>query len=128
MTDKRYKSDSTIRELRSKLSLLEEDHHRAKQEVAALRKENASLDGTCHDQDKEINQLKTRLAVLEQEVKDKGEVMAKTSDLLGTEQEQKVGRQLDIHGKEITRKHAVIVITLVLNYPHQPAPPPPQLN
>ncbi len=37
-----------------------------------------------------INQLKTRLAVSEQEVKDKDEVMKKTSDLLHTEQEHKV--------------------------------------
>ena len=41
-------------------------------------------------QGKEVNQLRTRLAVLEQEVKDKGDVVRRTSDLLGTEQEQKV--------------------------------------
>ena len=37
-----------------------------------------------------MNQLKTRLAVSEQEVRDKEQVLAKSSDLLGTEQESKV--------------------------------------
>ena len=58
-----------------------------------MRKDNAGLDSNYHEQDKLITQLKTRLAVLEQEVKDKEEVKRKTNDLYSSEQEQKVHEQ-----------------------------------
>ena len=90
LTDRKYKSESTIRELKSKLSTLEEEHLRAKQELQNLRKQNTSLDGDYHEQEKVINQLRTRVAVLEQEVKDKEHVLLKSTDLLGSEQEKKV--------------------------------------
>ena len=61
-----------------------------RQELQSLRKDNAGLDSNYHEQDKLIAQLKTRLAVLEQEVKDKEEVKRKTADLYSSEQEHKV--------------------------------------
>jgi len=72
------------------LSTLEEENHRMKQELQSLRKSNSSLDSEYHEQERNVNQLKTRIAVLEQEVKDKEEVMGKTHDLLSTEKDQKV--------------------------------------
>ena len=78
--------------MKSKLSLTEEELHRAKTELSNLRKDNADLGGNYHEQDKLINQQKTRLAVLEQEVKDKDNLLSKTSDMLQTEQQQKVCR------------------------------------
>lgn len=56
----------------------------------SLRKNNAGLESNSHEQDKVIHQLRTRLAVLEQEVKDKDEVQKRTTDLYTTEQEHKV--------------------------------------
>ena len=47
-------------------------------------------DGEYHEQDKMINQLRMRVAVLEQEIKDKEQVLSKSSDLLGAEQDKKV--------------------------------------
>ena len=98
MTDKKYKSESTIRELKSKLSLLEEEHHRTKAEIQALRKNNSGLDADYHEQEKLINQLKTRLAVIEQELKDKGELLEKSTDMRTTDIGQMVG---DIHETRI---------------------------
>jgi len=63
---------------------------RAKQELQSLRKQNTTLDSEYHEQEKLINQMRTKLAVLEQEVKDKENLIAKSSDLLGSEQDQKV--------------------------------------
>ena len=88
--DKKYKSEGTIREMKSNISVTEDELIRAKAELSSLRKNNADLDGDCHEQDKLINQLKTRLAVLEQEVKDKDTLLNKTSAMLETEQQQKV--------------------------------------
>ena len=64
--------------------------HSYRQELQSLRKDNAGLDSNYHEQDKMITQLRTRLAVLEQEVKDKEEVKCKTTDLYTAEQEHKV--------------------------------------
>ncbi|XP_074642079.1 spindle assembly abnormal protein 6 homolog [Tubulanus polymorphus] len=89
LTDMRYKHESLIRELKSRLSGLEEDHHHAKQELSSLRKDNASLDGDYHEQEKIINQLHTRIAVADQESRDREMLIEKTQDILHSEQEQK---------------------------------------
>jgi len=49
-----------------------------------------SADSENHEQEKVINQLRMRVAVLEQELKDKEQVLSKSSDLLGAEQDKKV--------------------------------------
>ena len=48
------------------------------------------MDADYHEQEKIINQLRMRVAVLEQETKDKEQVLAKSTDLLGAEQDKKV--------------------------------------
>jgi predicted RNase H-like nuclease (RuvC/YqgF family) len=88
--ERKFQNEATIRELRAKLSTLEEEHERDRQELSSLRHQNASLDTRVHEQEKLANQLKLKLAVTEQEVKDKEAVMQRTSDLLGTEQNYKV--------------------------------------
>ena len=45
-----------------------------REELQRLRKENSALDASAHEQDKAITQLRTRLAVLEQELQDKEQV------------------------------------------------------
>ena len=52
LLDRKYKSESQIRELKGKLSGLEEEHHRVKQELHTMRKDNAGLDAGYHDQEK----------------------------------------------------------------------------
>lgn len=47
-------------------------------------------DADYHEQEKIINQLRMRVAVLEQEIKDKEQVLTKSTDLLGAEQDKKV--------------------------------------
>uniref|UniRef100_A0A8V5GCA9 Spindle assembly abnormal protein 6 homolog n=1 Tax=Melopsittacus undulatus TaxID=13146 RepID=A0A8V5GCA9_MELUD len=90
LTERRYKGDSTVRELKAKLSGLEDECQRAKQEVLSLRRENTTLDAECHEKEKLINQLQTRVAVLEQEIKDKDQLVIRTKEVLDATQEQKV--------------------------------------
>ena len=97
LTDRKYKSESSIRELKSKLSTLEEEHMRVKQELQGLRKQNSSLDGEYHEKEKLIHQLTTRVAVLEHEVKDKEMVIVKSTDLLSSEQQKKVDIKVFVH-------------------------------
>lgn len=90
LTERKYKGDSTVRELKSKLSGVEEELQRAKQEVLSLRRENSTLDAECHEKEKLINQLQTKVAVLEQEIKDKDQLVLRTKEAFDTIQEQKV--------------------------------------
>ncbi|RLW05896.1 hypothetical protein DV515_00004964 [Chloebia gouldiae] len=90
LTERRYKGDSIVRELKAKLSGLEDECQRAKQEVLSLRRENTTLDAECHEKEKLINQLQTRVAVLEQEIKDKDQLVTRTKEVLDATQEQKV--------------------------------------
>ncbi|KAM9238407.1 spindle assembly abnormal protein 6 homolog [Leptosomus discolor] len=90
LTERRYKGDSTVRELKAKLSGTEDECQRAKQEVLSLRRENTTLDAECHEKEKLINQLQTRVAVLEQEIKDKDQLVVRTKEVLDATQEQKV--------------------------------------
>ncbi|NXX43690.1 SAS6 protein, partial [Tricholaema leucomelas] len=89
LTERRYKGDSTVRELKAKLSGLEDECQRAKQEVLSLRRENTTLDAECHEKEKLINQLQTRVAVMEQEIKDKDQLVFRTKEVLDATQEQK---------------------------------------
>ncbi|KAM9689465.1 spindle assembly abnormal protein 6 homolog [Trichechus inunguis] len=90
LTERKYKGDSTIRELTAKLAGVEEELQRAKQEVLSLRRENSTLDAECHEKEKHINQLQTKVAVLEQEIKDKDQLVLRTKEAFDTIQEQKV--------------------------------------
>ncbi|KAM4659456.1 spindle assembly abnormal protein 6 homolog isoform 5-T5 [Amazona ochrocephala] len=90
LTERRYKGDSTVRELKAKLSGIEDECQRAKQEVLSLRRENTTLDAECHEKEKLVNQLQTRVAVLEQEIKDKDQLVIRTKEVLDATQEQKV--------------------------------------
>ncbi|XP_036442493.1 spindle assembly abnormal protein 6 homolog isoform X1 [Colossoma macropomum] len=89
LTEKKYKSDSTIRDLKAKVLGLEEESQRAKQQVVSLRRENSTLDSECHDKERLINQLQTRVAVLEQEIKDKDQLVLRTKEVLEATQQQK---------------------------------------
>ncbi|KAK7100422.1 spindle assembly abnormal protein 6 homolog [Littorina saxatilis] len=105
LTDKKYKSESLIRELKSKLSVAEDEAARTKQDVASLRKHNTSLDSDTHEKDKLVSQLQTRVAVLEQEVKDKEHVVTRSTDLLTSHQEskRKLEEDLEKRGKEVAK-------------------------
>uniref|UniRef100_A0A8D0HME9 Spindle assembly abnormal protein 6 homolog n=1 Tax=Sphenodon punctatus TaxID=8508 RepID=A0A8D0HME9_SPHPU len=101
LTERRYKGDSTIRELKAKLSGIEDECQRAKQEVLSLRRENTTLDAECHEKEKHINQLKTRVAVLEQEIKDKDQIIIRTKEVLDATQEQKATMEENTEKKQV---------------------------
>ncbi|XP_034636031.1 spindle assembly abnormal protein 6 homolog [Trachemys scripta elegans] len=101
LTERRYKGDSTIRELKAKLSGIEDECQRAKQEVLSLRRENTTLDAECHEKEKHINQLQTRVAVLEQEIKDKDQLIIRTKEVLDATQEQKAILEENTEKKQV---------------------------
>ncbi|KAM4809441.1 spindle assembly abnormal protein 6 homolog [Rhinophrynus dorsalis] len=101
LTERKYKSESCIRELKGKLAGVEEEYHRTKQEVTSLRRENATLDSECHEKEKLLNQFKTRTAVLEQEVKDKEHVIIRSVDACESAQEHKKKLEESLEQKQV---------------------------
>lgn len=100
LLERRYKAESTVRELHSKVQGLEEELQRAQQKVSSLGRENTALDGECHDKEKEINHLQTRLAVLEQELKDKDQIVQRSNEILLATQQQKTGLEASTEKKQ----------------------------
>ncbi|CAM5146273.1 unnamed protein product [Natator depressus] len=101
LTERKYRSESSIRELKSKLAGLEEEYQRAKQEVLSLGRENSTLDTECHENEKLLNQLRTRIAVLEQEVKDKEQVVIRSTDVCESAQEHKKKLEESLEMKQL---------------------------
>ncbi len=105
-----------MRELKTKVATLEEELSRAKQEVQVLRKQNSTMDSEQHEQDKLMNQMQMRIAVLEQELKDKEQVLSKSSDLLDSEQDKKVGvTQFHLYYSPLTLPEQSVAISLIAN-------------
>uniref|UniRef100_A0A8C7I1V5 Spindle assembly abnormal protein 6 homolog n=1 Tax=Oncorhynchus kisutch TaxID=8019 RepID=A0A8C7I1V5_ONCKI len=101
LTEKRYKSESTIRDFKAKLVGLEEESQRAKQQALSLRRENGTLDTECHEKERQVNQLQTRVAVLEQEMKDKEQLVLRTKEVLEATQQQKVYIEGNAESKQL---------------------------
>ncbi|XP_038856433.1 spindle assembly abnormal protein 6 homolog [Salvelinus namaycush] len=101
LTEKRYKSESTIRDFKAKLVGLEEESQRAKQQALSLRRENGTLDTECHERERQVNQLQTRVAVLEQEMKDKEQLVLRTKEVLEATQQQKNSVEGNAESKQL---------------------------
>ncbi|XP_073427742.1 spindle assembly abnormal protein 6 homolog [Dendrobates tinctorius] len=101
LLEKRYKTESTVREIRAKYQSLEEELQRAQQKVTSLGRENSALDAECHDKEKELNRLQTRLAVLEQELKDKDQLVLRSNEILAATQEQKAVLEAGAEKKQV---------------------------
>uniref|UniRef100_A0A8C2GU77 Spindle assembly abnormal protein 6 homolog n=1 Tax=Cyprinus carpio TaxID=7962 RepID=A0A8C2GU77_CYPCA len=101
LIDKKYKSDSSIRDLKAKLASLEEECQRSKQQVLSLRRENSTLDTECHEKERLVNQLQTRVAVFEQEIKDKEQLVLRTKEVLEATQQQKNSVEGNVESKQL---------------------------
>jgi spindle assembly abnormal protein 6 len=98
LLEKKYKNESQLQEFRLKVTTLQEDNTTIKAELTQLRKQNCTLDSELHGTEKVTNQMRTKIAVLEQEVKDKLDTINKGQELLSSEQAQR--KQLDEQFKE----------------------------
>uniref|UniRef100_A0A8C6UEW4 SAS-6 centriolar assembly protein n=1 Tax=Neogobius melanostomus TaxID=47308 RepID=A0A8C6UEW4_9GOBI len=100
LTERKYKNESAIRDLRMKLVAAEEEGQRSKQQVLSLRRDNSLLDSQVHEKERALSQLQMRAAVLEQEIKDKELLMSRTKDVLEATQQQKVSLEENAVGKD----------------------------
>ncbi|XP_034090964.1 spindle assembly abnormal protein 6 homolog isoform X2 [Gymnodraco acuticeps] len=101
LTERKYKNESVIRDLKVKLVGAEEECQRSKQQVLSLRRENGTLDTEVHDKERVVSQLQMRVAVLEQEIKDKEQLMRRTKEVLEATQQQKESIEENAESKEL---------------------------
>ncbi|XP_023123283.1 spindle assembly abnormal protein 6 homolog [Amphiprion ocellaris] len=104
LTEKKYKNESAIRDLKIKLVGAEEESQRLKQQVLSLRRENSTLDTEVHEKERLVSQLQMRVAVLEQEIKDKDQLMHSTKEMLEATQEQRKSVEENAESKELKIK------------------------
>lgn len=87
--DKQSFLEATSTEQIKQLQNLEKELNIAERDLALLKKQNSKLDVDYHDKDKAVNNLRTKVAVLEQELKDKTVIINKHIEMLKTGKEQK---------------------------------------
>ncbi|XP_053285923.1 spindle assembly abnormal protein 6 homolog [Pleuronectes platessa] len=104
LTERKYKNESSIRDLKIKLVGAEEECQRSKQQVLSLRRENSTLGTEVHEKERLVNQLQMRVAVLDQEVKDKDQLMRRTKEVLEATQQQKESVEENAENKELQMK------------------------
>ncbi|XP_061684964.1 spindle assembly abnormal protein 6 homolog isoform X2 [Syngnathoides biaculeatus] len=100
LADMKYKNEAAIADLKSKLACVEEECQSAKQLLASQRRENNSLDGMLQGKERLAMQLQRRLDVLEQEVRDKKQLLSQTKEKLKETQLQKQTIQEEAKVKE----------------------------
>ncbi|OAD56594.1 Spindle assembly abnormal protein 6 like protein [Eufriesea mexicana] len=105
--DKLSLLEATNLEQFKELQTLEKELNIAQRDLNLLKKQNSKLDTDYHGKDKTVNGLKTKVAVLEQELKDKGVLISKHTEMLKTAKEQKQHLEDLITEREgqIQRKH-----------------------
>lgn len=146
LTEVKYKNDSVIRELKIKLAGAEEvsdrtgrelrrtlwwssafspgclqEFQHVKQQVASLRRENATLDTEIHDKERLVSQLQMRVAVLEQGISDKEQLVSRTKEVLEATQQQRVSQ---LNEEVAWQRNAMIVIASQATEPSDSADKP----
>ncbi|KAL6257926.1 hypothetical protein P5V15_011525 [Pogonomyrmex californicus] len=104
--DKQSFLEATNMEQVKQLQNLEKELNIAERDLALLKKQNSKLDVDYHDKDKTVNSLRTKVAVLEQELKDKTVIINKHLEMLksGKEQKQHLEDLLTERDSQLQRK------------------------
>ncbi|KAF4517778.1 hypothetical protein B566_EDAN002983 [Ephemera danica] len=100
LSEKLMHTESSVRDLAKHADSAEKELKAAQKEISTLRKQNSQIDIDYHEKEKAVNNLRTKLAVLEQEMKDKNLLINKHQELLQVANEQKMQLEDAMAGKE----------------------------
>ncbi|KAK6620733.1 hypothetical protein RUM43_011028 [Polyplax serrata] len=108
--ESRCQLDTSLKEKNFQMEALEKQVLQLTQETVHLKKQSSQLDQDYHEQDKIVIALKTKLAVAEQELKDKAKYLEKQQELLKSATEQKQFLEEALNDKEMhmQRKQAAV--------------------
>jgi len=110
LRDKHFNIDTNLKETTTRLNKAEEECSRLQQELTSARRRSASLDADFHTKERAVHQLRTKLAVGEQELRDKDILLAKQQDLQTSAQEQKkrLTEMIDEKDQVISRRECAV--------------------
>lgn len=108
LMDKRNSCETVIKDQQKQIELLDKEINNLKWDLSSLKKQSSKLDSDYHEKEKAVHTLKTKLAVSEQELKDKVIMLGKFQELLNSCNEQKTRLEELLTDKEkILRKKQV---------------------
>ncbi|KAL0113522.1 hypothetical protein PUN28_012583 [Cardiocondyla obscurior] len=104
--DKQSFLEATNAQQIKQLQNLEKELNIAERDLTQLKKQNTKLDIDYHEKDRAVNSLRTKVAVLEQELKDKTVIINKHLEMLksGKEQKQHLEDLLTERDSQLQRK------------------------
>ena len=85
-----------MRDVTMKQSMLEADNSRLESELFSVRRDYTSLGSDRTDQEREMTQLRMKLAVVEQDLKMKDEQLIRAAEELSLERDEKVCLSLSV--------------------------------
>ncbi|PAA50287.1 hypothetical protein BOX15_Mlig010195g2 [Macrostomum lignano] len=85
LQEENFRLELQLKEATARATRLEESESQLRRELDAAKHDRDGLGRTRQEQEAAVHQLTTRVAVLEQELKDKDALLARTGDLLETE-------------------------------------------
>ncbi|KAG7156338.1 spindle assembly abnormal protein 6 homolog [Homarus americanus] len=89
LSEKKYRAESSVKDLRGRLNSAEGDLVRCQQELAHIKKQNARLDQENHGKSSTVRELESRISHLEGELRSRDTSLAHTQQMVETLQEQK---------------------------------------
>lgn len=104
--EKQSQLESTCADHLKHLQTLEKDLEISQRDLSHLKQQNSKLDVDYHDKDKIVNDLRMRVAVLEQDLKDKTILINKHTEMwkAGKEQKQQLEELLSERDSQLQRK------------------------
>ncbi|XP_014211968.1 spindle assembly abnormal protein 6 homolog [Copidosoma floridanum] len=106
--EKQLLLEATNAEQSKRIQELDKDLNFIQRNFSVTKRQNAKLDTDYHEKDKSVNVLSTRVAVLEQELKDKIVLINKHADMIKTtkESKQRLEELLSEKDTQLQRKQA----------------------
>ncbi|XP_001602573.1 spindle assembly abnormal protein 6 homolog [Nasonia vitripennis] len=106
--DKQSLLEATNKEQLKQLQALEKELNMVQRDYSTLKKQNSKFETDYHDKEKSINTLSTRVAVLEQELKDKTILINKHTEMIknAKESKQRLEELLAEKESQLQRKQA----------------------
>jgi len=114
LVENKYKQEASLREVKGQLRGREEELARIKVEMSNLRKEKQILESSGGDRDRRSSQLSTRLAVVEQELVDKEELVRKQQEMVkqGENARERLAKEVEEKNRLVEkRENAVRSVT-----------------
>ena len=110
LVEVRYKQEASLREARARVTGLEEEVVRLRQELGGARQEKAGLESCQGDKERMVSSLTTRLALLEQELADKAGLARQQEEMVRQREEarERLARELEEKSRLVERREKAV--------------------